>query len=286
MLDDKVLVAALLTVLGWIIVYRLGLHAGRQRALEDLATRRAQLATGLLVELRTLEQFFSRLRADTKPLKSRWHVPCQFFDAKLASLDLLSPASVREAMDLFGIINDIRVFRERYPGPDDATDTNNWFVRVKASVALQRVATLKKALESDGGLLSEGQAVAALTYPALPAIPARAFSQNTLEYDETGAIRLLEETPRDDRHVTRSEPAAGRGHWEMDVPPYGYHAIVDISVSAIFVTAPVPISRTCSLAPRTNRIRLPSGDHWASYPFGSIVVPLPSAWISQTAEPF
>jgi len=190
MLDDKVLVAALLTVLGWIIVYRLGLHAGRQRALEDLATRRAQLATGLLVELRTLEQFFSRLRADTKPLKSRWHVPCQFFDAKLASLDLLSPASVREAMDLFGIINDIRVFRERYPGPDDATDTNNWFVRVKASVALQRVATLKKALESDGGLLSEGQAVAALTYPALPAIPARAFSQNTLEYDETGAIRL------------------------------------------------------------------------------------------------
>jgi hypothetical protein len=93
-------------------------------------------------------------------------------------------------MDLFGIINDIRVFRERYPGPDDAPDTSNWFVRVKASMALQQVVTLKRALESDGGVLADGKPVEVLTFPKLPDIPARAFSQNTLEFDETGAIRL------------------------------------------------------------------------------------------------
>jgi hypothetical protein len=188
-MDEKWLWGAVLTLAGWIVSYRLGLQSGRRRAAEDLATRRGQLATALLVEFRVLETFLRRLRTEEKPLESHWMVPCRYLDATLASLDLLSAPSVREVMELYGLLQDITAYRERHPPDQPPTDFQNWFIRLKAVFGLQRIRAAKDCLVKDGGLLPVGGLGPVVYHPDLPPLPDRTFPEYDLEFDEEGNIK-------------------------------------------------------------------------------------------------
>lgn len=187
-MDNKYLITVLLTLAGWIVSYRLGLHSGRRRAAEDLANRRAQMATALLVELRVLETFLRRLRTDVTPLASHWAVPDRYLDAKLGSLEILSAPTVRDLMEFHGLLSDIRAYRERHPPDEPPTAFQHWFVRLKATFALQRIGALKPLLVADGGLLPTGGPGEVVFHPQLPPVPDRAFPEYEFEFDDDGNL--------------------------------------------------------------------------------------------------
>jgi hypothetical protein len=187
-MDDKYLITVALTLVGWIVSYRLGLHSGRRRAAEDLANRRAQMATALLVELRVLETFLRRLRTGISPLASHWAVPGRYLEAKVGSLEILSAPAVRDLMEFHGLLDDIRAYRDRHPPDEPPTAFQNWFVRLKATFALQRIAALKAELLRDGGLLPTGGPGEVIFHPNLPPMPDRAFPEYDFEFDEDGNL--------------------------------------------------------------------------------------------------
>ena len=185
-MDDKSLITILVTLVGWVVSYRFGLHSGRSRAAEELASRRAQMATALLVELRVLETFLRRLRSDATPLVSHWILPVGYLDAKLGSLEILSPATVRDLIEFHGLLGDIRAYRERHPPDEPPTPFHHWFVQLKATFALQRIGTIKAELVADGGLLPTGGSTEVTYHPDLPPMPERAFPEYDYEFDEQG----------------------------------------------------------------------------------------------------
>ncbi|MFL5562682.1 MAG: hypothetical protein ACJ79K_14515 [Gemmatimonadaceae bacterium] len=178
----------ILVLIGWVVSYRFGLSAGRTRAKEELAARRSQLATGLLVELRTLEQFLRRLRSATQPLNAYWFLPTPYLTAKLPQIDILSAPTVRALMMLHGIIADISSFRERYEGGGTHGERQQWYVRLKSTFALRHMRECKDQLVADGGLLPASQDTATVNYPELPELPPRIFPEMQFDYDSAGNI--------------------------------------------------------------------------------------------------
>jgi len=182
--------------LGWIVVYRLGLAAGRSRAAEDLATRRSQMATALLTELRVLEQFLRRLRANETPLNSDWIVPAPYLMDNLSRLDLLSAPAVLVLMTLHGKLSDISIYRARHAPQGPHTPLQNWYVRLNATFGAHLIAEAKSLLLADGGLPPKPLPSDVTHFPDLPPLPPVAFKEASFEYDAAG--NLIGESDNED----------------------------------------------------------------------------------------
>lgn len=181
-------ITTIVSLAGWIVIYRLGLASGRLRAQEDLRDRRSQMATALLTELRVLEQFMRRIRTNVTPLASDWVVPAPYLFANFNRVDLLSAPSVLALMTLHGKISDIAIYRERHAPKDEHTPTQNWYIRLNATYCLLLIGELKPLLLEQGGLPPRPLPSEVTRFPELPPMPPLAFPETSFEYDHTGNL--------------------------------------------------------------------------------------------------
>ena len=181
-------ITTVVSLAGWIVVYRLGLASGRLRAQEDLSARRAQMATALLTELRVLEQFTHRLRANHTPLAADWVVPAPYLMANFQRLDLLTAQAVLALMTLHGKLSDISIYRDRHPAKGKHSAGQHWYIRLNATYCAHLIAELKPLLLDEGGLPPNALPVEVTRFPNLPTLPPIAFPETAYDYDEAGNL--------------------------------------------------------------------------------------------------
>jgi hypothetical protein len=190
-------IATTVSLAGWIVVYRLGLASGRLRATEDLRTRQSQMATALLAELRTLEQFMRRLRSSTTPLFADWQIPAPYILANFDRFDLLPASSVTLLMCLHGKLLDVNGYRARHAAGQSHPLPAHWYVRLNATYCVHFISQLVPLLRAAGGQEPAALPTEITRYPDLPDLPQLAFPDTAFEYDEKGGLV---------RAVTDSEP--------------------------------------------------------------------------------
>jgi hypothetical protein len=146
------------------------------------------MATALLTEMRVLEQFARRLRANATPLKADWLVPAPYLIANLDRLDVLSAPTVLALMTLHGKLSDISIYRARHPASGEFTPLQHWYIRLDATYCAHLIAEVKPHLLEDGGLPPKALPIEVTRFPDLLDLPPLAFPESAYDYDERGNL--------------------------------------------------------------------------------------------------
>jgi hypothetical protein len=176
----------LASILGAFLVYFVWL---RQRAIER-AERRQNLATALLIELKSMDWVLRSIYRDEKAALSLGELPMPL----LARLDDgvlgFEPQTVFELLSFRGYCEGVRILRARAQGmaKELVDDARHRHVQSTAGLALQLLPEIKLRLEAEGGVVMPRKSVRSLAPFKLPEIPVSPFHLD----DEDETARRLE----------------------------------------------------------------------------------------------
>jgi hypothetical protein len=166
---------SLLAVAGTFLAALLGYWLGRQRWLDEKRDRRRDLATGLLIELRQTEGILREMYDEKRPLDYRWIVFLPWFEKLFPDTHVFSPETTQAAYQFYGLVLEIESRTQQAREFKEIKESDHWVIRVKAGAAVQRMAHLVRALETEGGVLPPMRDVQLFEPGELPRLPERIF---------------------------------------------------------------------------------------------------------------
>lgn len=151
---------------------------GLQSFLDRVRCRKS-LASGLLIEIRTLEHAISLRYNDVNAAGSRGRLATPVFDKLTSDLLLLRHDHLYAVLQFYGFVGDVNQHLENARArvaEGEALDHNaHHRVRLKSQFALATIHDAKMALEQAGGTLPERSALHGTRPVGLPPAPPRQF---------------------------------------------------------------------------------------------------------------
>ena len=164
------------SISGAFLVYLVWL---RKRAIERAEVRQ-NLATALLVELKSMDWVLRSIYGDTSAALSRGELPMPLLERLDNELLGFEPQTVFELLTFRGFCESVRILRTRaqHMAPELVDDARHRRVRNTAGFAIQLLPDLKKKLEAEGGLTMPRKTVKVLAPFELAVIPISPFHDN------------------------------------------------------------------------------------------------------------
>ncbi len=145
----------------------------------DRRRRRKSLASGLLIELRTLEHAISLRYNDVSAAASRGRLATPVFDKLTNDLLLLRHDQLYPVMQFYGFVGDVNQHlenaRARVAEGEALDDNAHHRVRLRSQFALATIHEAKVALEQAGGTLPARSALHGTRPLGLPLAPPKQF---------------------------------------------------------------------------------------------------------------
>jgi hypothetical protein len=131
----------------------LGYWAGWLQKRREDKTRRQNVATALLAELRPLERMLRTRAEHTKAAESTVRISMPVFDHFASDLILFDPTASHALLELRGYIRDIENTADLFAGERGTADERaNHYMRLKAIAAANLIPKVRKLLEVAGGI--------------------------------------------------------------------------------------------------------------------------------------
>jgi hypothetical protein len=197
---SEVLAALLGVVVGSLATYLLDVRKMRQERAYALLQdererrrRRAALATGLLLDLRTLESTLRQYYRHERPAGGRGILPSMFMDRVEHEIVIFAPETVAKVTEFYTSTRDffaLFAHADAAAGKPGVVERLNWAIRCKAAFGLQALPGAKEALVREGGTMPEPKTLAPVERPDLPPIPKRSFPRQFTgpEWDRLDAM--------------------------------------------------------------------------------------------------
>lgn len=180
---SELLIAIVSAVVGAGAVYLLDLRKMDRerreqvrRADEERQRKKAATATGLLIDVRTLENILRQLYRSEHPGNWRGVPPTVLYQTLLPDLVDFQPATTYEVANFFGLVRDTSQIIGEIPTAGQDADRWEHAIRCKAAFALQALPDVASRLVMEGGVIPRARPLDLARFPELPRIPERYFS--------------------------------------------------------------------------------------------------------------